>query len=218
MRDAIFKEAVSGISREAGIREAAVGGGRAAVDQAFIERLKAGDPEAFEILAERYTGEIYRLVLRLSRDVEEAEDLTQEVFLKAVRGIGSFRGDSEIRTWLYRIALNATRSKARWWNRRGKDKTVSIESTIGSGETTIGEALASAVENPEQILLRKEREAMLHGALGEIAANYREAVILCDLQGLKYEEIAELLGTNVGTVKSRIARGREELRKRLKGI
>lgn len=201
-----------------GNRESAARQGFATGDAQFIERLKRGDEDAFETLAERYTGEIYRLVLRLTDDPAEAEDLTQEVFVKAVRSIAGFRGEADLRTWLYRIALNAARSRLRWWNRRGKDKTISIEAKVGQSETTFAETIIATGENPEESLLRKEREAMLHKALGEIGSVYREAVILCDLQGLKYEEIAQLLGTNVGTVKSRIARGRDELRKKLRGI
>lgn len=218
MRGLFFREAVSRSSEETGNVAGAADQVSVRNDREFIEKLRAGDQEAFEKLVESHTGEIYGLLFKLTQDAEEAKDLTQEVFLKAVRSIASFRGDADLRTWLYRIAINTSRNRFHWLNRRGKDKTVSVESTIGATETQIGETLVAAGENPEEGLLRREREAMLHRALGKIGEVYREAVILCDLQGLKYEEIAELLDTNVGTVKSRIARGRDELRKKLKGI
>lgn len=218
MRGLFLREAVSRGAEETGAVGVTALVPRVGADEMFIESLRAGDRDAFDELADRYTGEIFRLLFRLTQNREDAEDLTQEVFLKAVRSIGSFRGESDIRTWLYRIAVNAARNRFRWWTRRGRDKTLSLETAIRESDTTIGETVTSKDENPEEALLRREREEMLHRALGEIGEVYREAVVLCDLQGLKYEEISDLLGISVGTVKSRIARGRDELRKRLRGI
>lgn len=213
MRTLFFKDAFSRGSDEAVTVGAATVG-----DDKFIESLRARDECAFEELADRYTGEIFGLLFRLTQNREDAEDLTQEVFLRAVRSVKGFRGESDIRTWLYRIAVNAARSRFKWWARRGREKTLSIEGSVRDSESPLAETLPSKTENPEEELLRHEREALLHRALGEIGEVYREAVVLCDLQGLKYEEISELLGISVGTVKSRIARGRDELRKRLRGV
>lgn len=184
----------------------------------FIERLKKGDPEAFGTLVERYTSDIYGLLLRLTEDPEEARDLTQETFLRALRAIGSFRGDAELKTWLFRIAINQSKNRFRWWKRRKRDKTVSIDAPVGESDTPLSETVSSDEADPEEHALRSEREEILLRTLGEVPEIYRECVILCDIEGFAYEEIAGILEINIGTVKSRIARGREELRKRLKDI
>ena len=183
----------------------------------FLERLKAGDPLAFDQLVTRYSSDIYGLLVRLTEDPEEAKDLTQETFLRALRNISGFRGEADIKTWLFRIAINESRNRHRWWKRRRRDMTVSLEAeseTLG-----LNERIASpSSENPETAAINHERGQALHKALKELPQNYREVVILRDIEGLTYEEIAGALQTNVGTIKSRIARGREELRRKLKGI
>lgn len=186
-------------------------------DEHFIEELKAGDPLAFDKLVNRYSGEIYALLTRLTEDQEEARDLTQETFLRALRNIKGFRGDADIKTWLFRIAINESRNRRRWWMRRKKNFTVSLD---GENETLgLNERIAAPnSENPEMAAINHERGAALMRALRELPENYREAVILRDIEGLSYDEIAEALQTNVGTIKSRIARGRDELRRKLKGI
>jgi len=182
-----------------------------------LERLKAGDPLAFDQLVTRYSSDIYGLLVRLTEDPEEAKDLTQETFLRALRNISGFRGEADIKTWLFRIAINESRNRHRWWKRRRRDMTVSLEAeseTLG-----LNERIASpSSENPETAAINHERGQALHKALKELPQNYREVVILRDIEGLTYEEIAGALQTNVGTIKSRIARGREELRRKLKGI
>jgi RNA polymerase sigma-70 factor (ECF subfamily) len=183
----------------------------------FIERLKQGEAAAFEELVTKRSGEIYGLLFRLTENSEEARDLTQETFLRAFQSIGGFRGDADLRTWLYRIAINQARNRWRWWRRRRRDSTVSLDATQGqSGQTLIG-TLAESSENPEQQTLAHERELALRSALQKVGRAYRETVILRDIEGFTYEEIATTLGINVGTVKSRLARGRQELRRKLEG-
>ncbi len=184
----------------------------------FIERLKAGDADAFETLANRYAGDIYGLLYRLTQDPEEARDLTQETFLSALRAIGKFRGEANLKTWLFRIAVNASRNRFRWWKRRRRDQTISLDVSFGPTDTPFSETISSDGLNPEEVTLRRERESLLRKALGELSDIFREAVVLCDIEGLSYEEIAVALDVNIGTVKSRIARGRDELRRRLKDI
>jgi RNA polymerase sigma-70 factor (ECF subfamily) len=121
-----------------------------------------------------------------------------------------------LKTWLFRIAINESRNRFRWWKRRRRDATISLDATIGDSETAIHETLSDRSENPEQAALAREREYALQAALFEIPEVYREAIVLCDIEGLSYEETAAALGIGIGTVKSRISRGREELRKRLK--
>ncbi len=185
-------------------------------DSLFVERLKAGDAAAFEILIDRYSDEIYALLYRLTENAEEAGDLTQDTFLRALRSIRGFRGESELKTWLFRIAINESRNRFRWWKRRRRDVTISLDATLGSSETAISDTLADNSISPEDAALSRERQYAIQVALADIADVYREAIILCDIEGMSYDETAVALGIGIGTVKSRISRGREELRKRLK--
>jgi RNA polymerase sigma-70 factor (ECF subfamily) len=185
----------------------------------FLERLKAGEAAAFDTLVTRYTGDIYALLLRLTEDAEEARDLTQETFLRALKAVKNFRGDADLKTWLYRIAINESRNRFRWWKRRSRSLTVSLDAQNDSSENSLIERIsASDSENPETETLRRERQTALRKALRKLSTNFREAIILRDIEGLSYEEVASALETNVGTIKSRIARGREELRKMLEGF
>jgi len=185
----------------------------------FIERLKRGDAAAFETLVNERSGEIYGLLYRLTENVEEARDLTQETFLRAFQSIDHFRGEADLRTWIYRIAINQARNRWRWWRRRRRDATISIdEPEIGGGRLGLVATLKSTTaKDPEQDTLANERERALKKALGTLKRVYREAVILRDIEGFAYEEIATALDISVGTVKSRLARGRQELRRKLEG-
>ncbi len=182
----------------------------------FIERLKTGDAAAFDALIDKYSGDIYALLYRITENVEEASDLTQDTFLRALRSIKSFRGDAELKTWLFRIAINESRNRFRWWKRRKRDVTISLDTPIGVSNLTISDSLADNSISPENMALTREREYAIKAALREIPDIFREAVVLCDIEGLSYEETAAALGVGLGTVKSRISRGREELRRRLK--
>lgn len=200
-----------------------VAGGAAGISAAlpnaevrFIERLKSGESEAFDTLIGLYSSDIYGLLLRLTESAEEASDLTQETFLSALTSIKGFRGDAGLRTWLYRIAINHSRNRFRWWKRRRRDVTVSIDAEIGGGEMKIHETLSDGGRSPEETAISNERENALLNALNDLPEIFREAVVLCDIEGLSYDEISATLGVNIGTVKSRIARGREELRRKLK--
>ena len=192
---------------------------RPQVDTKFIERLKRGDAVAFETLVNERSGEIFGLLYRLTENVEEARDLTQETFLRAFQSIVHFRGESDLRTWIYRIAINQARNRWRWWRRRRREATVSIDAPeIGGGRLGLVATLkATTVRDPEQDALLSERERALKKALSSLKRVYREAVILRDIEGFAYEEIATALDISVGTVKSRLARGRQELRRKLQG-
>jgi RNA polymerase sigma-70 factor (ECF subfamily) len=192
---------------------------RPKVEDQFIERLKRGDAAAFEKLVNERSGEIYGLLYRLTENGEEARDLTQETFLRAFQSINHFRGESDLRTWIYRIAINQARNRWRWWKRRRREVTVSIdEPEIGYGRLGLVATLKSpTARDPEQHTLQNERERALQKALSGLRRVYREAVILRDIEGFAYEEIATTLNISVGTVKSRLARGRQELRRKLEG-
>ncbi len=183
----------------------------------FIERLKQGEAAAFDTLVSERSSEIYGLLYRMTENAEEARDLTQETFLRAFQSIGSFRGDADLRTWIYRIAINQARNRWRWWRRRRRDATVSLDTTEGQRNQPLIATLAEESNNPEQDTLAHERQRALRRALVSLGEVYREAVILRDIEGFSYEEIATTLEISVGTVKSRLARGRQELRRRLEG-
>lgn len=190
---------------------------RSPLETQFIERLKEGDAGAFEVLIAERSGEVYGLLYRLTENSEEARDLTQETFLRAFQSIGQFRGESDLRTWIYRIAINQARNRWRWWRRRRRDATVSLDSENAHNQPLIESLPSERDKSPEQETLAHERERALRKALRSLSLSYRETVILRDIEGFTYEEIAETLGINVGTVKSRLARGRQELRQRLEG-
>ncbi len=196
----------------------AAAGSRATAETQFIERLKQGDAAAFDLLVAERSGEIYGLLYRLTENAEEARDLTQETFLRAFQNIGTFRGDADLRTWIYRIAINQARNRWRWWCRRRGDATVSLDAPARPfGQPLNATLRAEANSDPERQTLAHEREKVLRLALKTLGRAYRETVILRDIEGFSYEEIATTLGISVGTVKSRLSRGREELRRKLEG-
>jgi len=211
----IFTESVTFADEEIGRAPASVPVTFACEDAAFIELLREGDATAFETLVNRYSGDIYALLYRLTDDPSEASDLTQDTFLRALRSLKGFRGDASLKTWLFRIAVNESRNRFRWWKRRRRDVTVSLDMAIGDTDQTLHDTLADRSESPEDSALAREREAKLAEALGRLKEIYREAVVLCDIEGLSYEETAEIMETSLGTVKSRLTRGREALKKRL---
>ena len=184
----------------------------------FIERLKRGDAAAFELLVAERSGEIYGLLYRLTENAEDARDLTQETFLRAFQNISHFRGDADLRTWIYRIAINQARNRWRWWRRRRRDVTVSLDAPAGPFAQPLHATLrAERTSDPEQHALAHERERALKGAPKALGRAYRETVVLRDIEGFSYEEIAVTLEISIGTVKSRLSRGREELRRKLEG-
>ncbi len=210
----IDEKELTNVALAAGISSAS----STAIETEFIENLKAGDAKAFDTLVNRYASDVYALLLRITEDAKEAEDLMQETFLSALKAIEKFRGEADLKTWLFRIAINNAKNRFRWWKRRKREKTVSLDAPVGASETPLSETFSSNFNTPEENVLQKEREKVLIGALNSLPEIFREAVILCDIEGLSYEEIAATLEINPGTVKSRIARGREELRKKLKGF
>jgi RNA polymerase sigma-70 factor (ECF subfamily) len=182
----------------------------------FIARLRARDLSAFEELVTIFERPVYSLCFRLLGDAEEARDAAQETFLKVYRGVGGFRGESGLKTWIYRIAINQAMNQQRWWRRRHRDETISLDIARGQSETAIGNMLPSASRSPEALAILSERESHVMKALGEIKQEYRVALVLREIEEMSYEEIADTLKISIGTVKSRIARGREELRRRVK--
>lgn len=201
-----------------GVASAAEIGVRSTVEDKFLERLQRGEAAAFERLVAEQSSDVFALLFRLTSDPEEARDLTQETFLRAFQSIARFRGDSSLKTWIYRIAINQARNRWRWWRRRRREATVSLDATDDQRERPLAATLASdSSASPENEALAREREGQLREALCGLRRSYREAVVLRDVEGFSYEEIAAMLQISIGTVKSRISRGRFELRRKLEG-
>lgn len=189
-----------------------------APEQALIHELQAGSEEAFSWLITRYHQPIYSLLVRTVRDPADAADLTQEVFVKVFRGISGFHQESSLCTWIYRIALHEGLNQRRWWSRHKQQEiTLETETCCGEGEEPLllKDMLEDPAEKPDEMLFQREARERLEAALLKVAEPYRMAVILRDVEGFSYEEIAEVLGVHVGTVKSRLARGRSHLRQAL---
>jgi RNA polymerase sigma-70 factor (ECF subfamily) len=189
-----------------------------AEEASLVAELKAGSEEAFSWLITRYHQPIYSLLARTVRDPADAADLTQDVFVKIFRGIGSFHGESSLRTWVYRIALHEGLNQRRWW-RRHKQQEVTIEmETVDceSGEPArLKEMLIDPAESPYEMATHTEARERVEAALRDVPEPFRTTLILRDIEGFVYEEVAEMLGTNLGTVKSRLVRGRACLRQLL---
>lgn len=170
----------------------------------LVERHRRGEPEAFEEYYANHAGLIYNVTLRQCGDPEQARDLSQEILLKAFRGLARFRGVSSLKTWTYRICLNHCRSRLG----RRRPPMVSLQAEDGREQE-----LEDPQRGPEANLLADEASRRLAAALPEVDAAFREAIVLRDLEDLSYQEIADVLGVPIGTVRSRIARGREQLRR-----
>lgn len=187
-------------------------------EDSLLQRLRAEELAAFEEMVAHFERPVYSLCFRILGDAEEARDAAQETFLKVYRGLKGFRGESGLKTWIYRIAINQAMNQQRWWRRRHRDETVSLDLARGDSELTLESSLRGTGASPEQMAISSERERRIMKALSEIKQEYRVALILREIEDLSYEEIAETLAISIGTVKSRIARGREELRRRVKGL
>lgn len=182
-----------------------------AEETALIAELRAGSEEAFAWLIARYHHPIYSLLARTVQDRADAADLTQEVFVKVFRGVGSFHGESSLRTWIYRIALHEASNQRRWWMRH-KLQEVPIEQEFQEGECTtpirLKELLVDPAESPFDAALHEETRLRVEEALAQVPEPFRTTLILRDIEGFVYEEVAEMQGVNLGTVKSRLVRGR----------
>lgn len=180
-------------------------------DAALVAGLRAGDECAYEVLIQRFEQPVYNLVSRLVDDPADAADVVQEVFLKVFRKIGGFRAESSLKTWIYRIAVNEARNQRRWFLRhRGKEVGLEPFETEALGPQ---DWLSDPGRSPYQTALDQENHELIEAALKSVSPNYRAAVVLREVEGLSYEEISEVLEISLGTVKSRILRGREALRR-----
>ncbi|MBS1803225.1 MAG: sigma-70 family RNA polymerase sigma factor [Acidobacteria bacterium] len=190
-------------------------------EAALIAELQAGSEEAFAWLIARFHQPIYSLLARTVHDRADAADLTQEVFVKVFRGVGGFHGESSLRTWIYRIALHEASNQRRWWMRH-KQQEVPIEQEIGGdihcgSSLKLKETLIDPGESPFDMAMHEENRARVEAALSQVPEPFRTTLILRDIEGFVYEEVAEIQGVNLGTVKSRLVRGRALLKAILEG-
>jgi RNA polymerase sigma-70 factor (ECF subfamily) len=185
-----------------------------AYDAELVRRFKAGDESAFEEIVTRYRRKIYSVSLALLRSRPDAEEITQDTFVRANRGIATFRGDSSLATWLYRIAVNLSRNRYRYFRRRSHILSLDCSLDDESGRT-FADLAAVNTSNPANEAATDEFTALVAASMEKLEPNQREILLLRNILSRSYEEIAQALGTRVGTVKSRIARARGNLRKQL---
>ncbi len=187
---------------------------------AIVAELKAGSEDAYAWLIGEFHQPVYSLVYRIVADPADAADTTQEVFLKVFRGMKHFHGESSLKTWIYRIAIHEASNRRRWWFRHKAHET-SIEpgdSKSGEGESTaLKDALIDCRESAFDNVAHEEIRARVEEELRKVPEPYRTTVVLRDLEEMSYEQIAEIMEISLGTVKSRLTRGREALRQRLTG-
>ena len=184
-------------------------------ESAVIAALKAGSEEAYAWLIGEFHQPIYGLIYRIVNDPADAADTTQDVFLKVFRGMKHFHGESSLKTWIYRIALHEAANRRRWWFRHKAQETPIDPVVAGEWDVSGEDRLVDPGESPFEKFAHGEVRVAVEQALQQVPEPYRTALILRDLEEMSYEEIADVLAISLGTVKSRITRGRAALRKKL---
>lgn len=188
-----------------------------AEESAVIRDLKAGSEEAYAWLVGEFHQPVYNIVYRVLTDPADAADTTQEVFLKIFRGMKHFHGESSLKTWIYRIAIHEASNRRRWWFRhKAKEDSMDQEFPSEQVSQSLNLALVDKQKSPFEKLADREIQVRVEQELRQVPEPYRTAVVLRDIEDLSYEEIAEITEVSLGTVKSRITRGRDALRKRLR--
>jgi len=190
----------------------------AEVDALLVERVKRGDTRAFEMLVVKYQRRVERLIGRMVRDVDLVPDIAQETFIRAYRALPQFRGDSAFYTWLYRIAVN-TAKKALVELKRNPVMTEAARAKNDEGdETSRTDYELTSTETPEAVLASKQVAAAVNAAIEDLSEELRQAIVLREIEGLSYEEIADVMNCPIGTVRSRIFRAREAIAERLRPL
>jgi RNA polymerase sigma-70 factor (ECF subfamily) len=182
-------------------------------DRALADRLRNCEEAAYELLITRFERPVFNLIYRLMDDPSETADVVQEVFLKVFRNVGSFRSESSLKTWIYRIAVNEARNHRRWFGRHCRQE-VGLDAERDEGYA-MAEHLADPGPSPFEVAADRETQALLEAALADVKPAFRAALVLREIEGLSYEEIAQILEVSLGTVKSKILRGREALKESL---
>jgi RNA polymerase sigma-70 factor (ECF subfamily) len=185
-------------------------------DAGLVAELQAGSEQAFIYLLRVYQNPVFNFISHTVENPADAADVLQEVFVKIFKGIGQFHGESSLKTWIYKIAVHEACNHRRGWLRRLRREPVSLDQESAQRVAAMSRAQPGA-ETPYQLMEQAERQEMVRRALASLAETYRTAVVLREIEGLSYEEMAEVLGVPEGTVKSRLLRGRELLRRKLNG-
>jgi RNA polymerase sigma-70 factor (ECF subfamily) len=188
--------------------------GKESVDQELVERVQQGDRAAFDLLVRKYQHKVVKLVSRYVRDSSEALDVAQEAFIKAYRAISSFRGESAFYTWLYRIAINTAKNYLVAKNRQPVNK----ESEVGEADQFDLASQLTDIDTPEGLILSEEIRQTILQAIEQLPEDLRTAIILRELEGMSYEEIAQTMDCPVGTVRSRLFRARESIDNELRSL
>jgi RNA polymerase sigma-70 factor (ECF subfamily) len=192
-----------------------------AEESLFVLRLKANEDAAYDELVRVYHAQIFHVAFRMLGDTGDAADVVQEIFLKVFRNINSFKGEAALKTWIFRIGFSEILNRLRWWKRRYRHATVSLDAEPdvngnGNGKGFIyGYQVSCTRPTPEQALESKEKDEAIQKALSKLSSDHRSIIILRDIEGFSYGEIADVLGISIGTVKSRLARARADLKKSL---
>ncbi len=185
-------------------------------EQDLVSDLQAGSEEAFDYLLSVYRNPIFSMVYHILGDESDAADVMQNVFVKIIRGVKQFRGNSSLKTWIYRIAVHEALNYQRGWFRRRRREIFSLDDKPGD-DRSLGGPMCAQPPTPYDLLEQSERGELVERALRSLAEPYRTAVLLREVENLSYEEISEIAGVSEGTVKSRLKRGRDLLRRKLTG-
>ncbi len=186
-------------------------------DKEIVERFNSGDNSVFSVLVDRYLNKAYQIAYGILGNKQDAEEVSQDVFVRIYKALTKFRGDAEFSTWMYRIAVNLAKNKYRWNKSRGSKKNISIQASLGNDEDSFSleDRISDESPLPDEKVELSEFEQNIMDEIEELPELYREALILRNVEEMSYEDIAKVLGCKLGTIKSRIARAREELKSRL---
>jgi RNA polymerase sigma-70 factor (ECF subfamily) len=187
-----------------------------ASDRELLERCRAGDETAFDDLVLRHQQRAFNVAFQLLRDHEDATEVAQDAFVRIYRSVGGFRGECEFTTWLHQIVVNLARNKHRWWKRRGREASVSLDSPVETADGEVPVQIAGNTDAPDVQAVKTEFVELVSRHMNELPRKFREVLVLRNVENLNYEQIAEALECSIGTVKSRLARAREALRKSMK--
>ncbi len=183
----------------------------------LIEQAQRGDLAAFDQLVLTHQQQVFAVALRMLGDRDEAQDVAQDVFVRAYRAVGTFRHEARLSTWLVSITMNLCRNRRRWWARRRRVIVASIDEGFDTEEGTLAQQVADPAPTPAHIAERREQHQQIMGALQQLDEAHRSVIVLRDIEGCSYEEIAQMSQCQIGTVKSRLSRARLQLRALLDG-